>query len=125
MTTEEFHGHLMAALHGPNADEIAARVLELSTQALRGDGSAKAGKAAAEFLVAAGLADAWSTLFDLQILAHLEGLSRRNPRESMRVILAKEGIRDDIRSALRRGLKQAGHSEFFEKFFLDPEDAEP
>ena len=29
MTTEEFHGHLMAALHGPHAEEIAARVHEL------------------------------------------------------------------------------------------------
>lgn len=28
MTTEEFHGHLMAALHGPNADEIAAKVFD-------------------------------------------------------------------------------------------------
>ena len=34
MTTEEFHGHLMAALHGPKADEVAMRVFELTIDGL-------------------------------------------------------------------------------------------
>lgn len=68
MTTEEFEGHLMAVLHGPNSGKIAGRIFEVAFA------DAAVGNALSELL---GLAtdDTDETVFELALLAHLSDLT--------------------------------------------------
>lgn len=72
MTTEEFHGHLMAALHGPHAMEIAQRVADV----LDLDG---------EF----AKASAWIALLSMHLVAQEKarhGAGSRTAAETMRIV---------------------------------------
>lgn len=106
MTNEEFEGHLMAALHGPNAEVIAARVLEV-----------------------AGIAPAVAATFGLLELAHLDGLtrpgSRLSPRDAMLTGARREDVREGLRSILRSLIKASDNpAEKFAELHLDPNEPE-
>jgi len=101
MTNEEFHGMLMAALHGPHANEIAGRVLEVALS-----------DTATETIIGTLLEQVLSSeqaehVLDLEMLAHLEGLDPFSPRtrDSLKNSIAIEGAkvrtRDRIRGRLR------------------------
>jgi hypothetical protein len=68
MTTEEFEGHLMAVLHGPNAEKIAERVFVVALA--NKDIATILGAAVAE-AVSEATAGMEESIFELAVLAHL------------------------------------------------------
>lgn len=84
MTNEEFDGHLMAALHGPNAEAIAARMLVLLVPGL-----------------APTLKDINGAVYELSVLAHLAGLKPKEPRAMIELAGTRRGFTEGIRARLR------------------------
>jgi hypothetical protein len=115
VTTDEFTGHLLAALHGPMATEIAGRVL---VAALSDPTFAETfGEMIGEVLPSEQMAN----VLDLEMLAHLDGLEAEaiGTRPSMESMQRKYEIRkartrlvDRIRSRLREtmGKSEAGRT---------------
>lgn len=65
MTTEEFTGHLLAALHGPGANEIVARIVEVAVA-----------DPGLQERVGSLLGELDSSVLDLEVLAHLDSLPK-------------------------------------------------
>lgn len=106
MTNEEFEGHLMSALVGPNGPAIAQRIISLA--------------GVPEALVEIGQLAFWNA-----VLHHLDGLKNRSggdARAAMRLAAATVGAREEVRTRLRKSIHAAKRHDLFVDFSLDPKD---
>jgi hypothetical protein len=117
MTTDEFTGHLLAALHGPKAPEIAARVLTVLAEIQDGDPVAPQVAASTEALATAMLGDLQQSVWSLQALAHLERVNGRamgrqlTVREVIEVGTMRASLLEMVRSEIRANFREVDDGE--------------
>lgn len=127
MTNEEFYGHLMAALSGPHAPEIVARIVTVAMMQAESDPIASA----IEEILDAALGDIHESVQELQLLAHLEGVKgfgagrRLTTRETMEATSARVQLRGLVSQRLAARLRHLeGGPDLAAKMFLDLESEE-
>lgn len=122
MTTEEFTGHLMAALHGPQATDIALRVGSLLLDAIDSDGfkaamaeHAKDHESPAEVLAKAlGVTELHSLVFTLSLLAlAMNHVDRGDARDQVRAAVANAGTKHTLVTMIRKDLQGSVRPEDF------------
>jgi hypothetical protein len=112
MTNEEFEGHLMSALVGPNGPAIAAKILSLLVANPTPESLSSVAKAVAH-LHDTLVSELQGTVWELATLAHLDGIKdaddrgrRLNPRQIMNAVVHRERIRGKIRDRLRAMMRE-------------------
>lgn len=120
MTNEEFAGHLLAALHGPHATDIAMRTIAVALET-------EAGRQAVLDCVAPELVELWSAVTELGIHAHLSGLSQRrsDPRAAMAMIDQRMAALGLIRERLTSILASNDNHEMASSLGLELPAKEP
>ncbi len=104
MNAEEFHGHLMAALHGPHSQEIAARVVKVIVDSPVSDDDAEKIGAWVGAMAQAALGDILEEVMELLMLTHLQSLGAAHgvdtPAKHVAVAQAKAAIIKTCRARL-------------------------
>jgi hypothetical protein len=107
MTTEEFHGHMMALLHGPHAAEVVSRMLDVAIT-----DEAIAGRIGTLLGETIDPGPEIEQVIELEMLAHLNAIDPFKPRSPQSITnavvigQAKERaigrIRDRLRAQMRK-----------------------
>jgi hypothetical protein len=116
MTTDEFEGHLMACLHGPNAEKIADLIFSVAFA--NKDIANVLGDAVAQTICAA-TAGTDEAIFELAVLAHLDAVKPERGNAitwSTRKYNALQRVRARLAASVR---KHPDAERIAEAFMLD------
>jgi hypothetical protein len=105
MNAEEFHGHIMAALHGPHAHEIVDRIAVVLAEQLATPAMQEVIGGNIERLLDAAIGDSVEAVTELMMIAHLSNLSAgQDVRRAMNIASARTAIVRSCRDRLRSRL---------------------